>query len=162
MLLPVLVERWQQECCGGAFAIGDRVAWGLAFRLDDKTWPAPGELVTELEVEASRPEHSPIVLTAGPLTLYWSAPDEHAGTIQIRGVVYEDHHAGVPEDGIRIEGAVRRIRVLAPDLDGDHRLTDVGVSPKAFSRNEIGLLVDLEIDGQLRYDTTSRAGSASS
>lgn len=62
----------------------------------------------------------------------------------------------------KAEGGVRRIRVPAPNLDADYRLTDVRTSPRPFSRNEIGLLVDLELDGRLRYDATSRAGSASS
>ncbi len=147
MLLPVLVESWQLGCCGETFTVGDQVSWGLAFRPDDPTWPAPVELITELDAEANRPEHSPIVLTSGPLTLYWSAPDDHAGPLRIRGIVVEDHHAGVPEDGVRVEGTVRRIRSLSADSSGNRRLTDVQASTRAFRRHEQGFLVDLEIDG---------------
>jgi len=163
----VFVQGWQVECCGAAFSVGDEVSWGLAFTEADGGAVIDAEQLVELTVDAHRPAPtpskpwgSPVVLTVNGLTLYWSTPNEPAGRLVVRGMVLEDHHALVPEDGVRTAGVVRRIQLatqtfaLAAGAQSRRELTyrDVGACPISFRSakdgavltTEVGVLVDLE------------------
>jgi len=166
--LPVLVQGWQVECCGTSFSVGDVVSWGLAFIDQDGGSVIDAEQLVELTVDADRPAptpakpwDSPVVLTIGGLTLYWSTPNDHAGRLVVRGMVLKDHHALVPEDGVRTAGVVQRIQlatqtsVLAAGAQSrrERSYRDVGACPTSFLSakdgavltTEIGALVDLDI-----------------
>jgi len=76
-------------------------------------------------------------------------------------MVLEDHHALVPEDGVRTAGVVRRIQLATqtsalaagPQFRTQRTYRDVGACPRSFRSTkdgaglttEIGVLVDLEI-----------------
>ena len=150
------------------FLVGDEVSWGLAFTDEDAGAVLDAEQLVELSVDAHRPARTPstrwgslVVLTVNGLTLYWSAPNDHAGRLVVRGMVLEDHHALVPEDGARTAGVVRRIQLATqtsalaagPQFGTERTYRDVGACPRSFRSakdgagltTEIGVLVDLEI-----------------
>ena len=113
------------------------------------------------------PDRTHVRLRVGAAVLYWSAPEEVAGAVTVTGTVYEDHHAGVPEDFPANTGRVRRIRVESRDFTEDRPRSrewvyagpsasyrDVSRSPTRFDdltgdavgrRSETGVLVDLEV-----------------
>jgi len=111
------------------------------------------EQLVELSVDAHRPAPtpskpcgSPVVLTVSGLTLYCSAPNDHAGWLVVRGMVLEDHHALVPEDGVRTAGVVRRIQLATqssalaagPQSRTERTYRDVGACPRSFRSTRDG------------------------
>ena len=175
MLLPVSVESWQIECCWEPFRIGEHVHWRLMFVEQGRFAPEPEQQV-ELTAHAEpfswadgKYGRADIRLSMGVAVLYWSAPEFAAGAVTLLGSVWEDHHAGVPEDFPVTAAVIRRLRVESheyredpPHSGGWVRVgftasyRDVGVSPKWFAnlardigpaRATTGVLVDLEVTG---------------
>jgi hypothetical protein len=117
--------------------------------------------------EFGEQDRTDVRLRVGAAVLYWSAPEEVAGAVAVTGSVYEDHHAGVPEDFPATTGRVRRIRVESRDFTEDPPRSqtwvyagpsasyrEVSTSPTRFddltgnavhSRSETGVLVELEV-----------------
>jgi len=154
VILPVLVESLQLQCCGTPFAVGDRVAWTLRFL------PGAGAESETLEVLVE-PGASVVRLGGACLALRDDGP---SGTV--RGAVMEDHHGGVPEGHAATDGTVRRIRVVNREFvphpveprswvraDLPARYRDVRMTPHRYAfvqdgarmNHDTELLVDLEV-----------------
>jgi hypothetical protein len=154
VILPVLVESWQQQCCGTPFAVADPVAWTLRF----VPGAGAGSETLEVLVEAGA---SVVRLGGACLAL---RDGGRPGTL--RGAVLEDHHGDVPEGHPATDGTVRRIRVVNREFvphtveprswvraDGAPRYRDVRTTPHRYAFVQDGarmnqdteLLVDLEV-----------------
>jgi hypothetical protein len=113
-VIPVVVEDWQQSCCGAPFAIGNEVDWWLLFQ-DAATSDMPEEVPVELRLRSERDAASDRrVLRGAGLTAFasngGSLPE---GTFDACGFFYEDHHADCDPNLPTVHGTVRRIRQLA-------------------------------------------------
>jgi len=173
MLLPVSVESWQIECCWEPFRIGEHVHWRLMFVEQGRFEPEPEQQV-ELTAHAEpfswedgEQDRAGIRLCTAAAVLYWSPPEPITGAVTVVGSVWEDHHAGVPEDFPVTAAVIRRLRVETREYTEDPphsggwvrvgstaSYRDVSMSPKRFAGRaadigpacaETGVLADLEI-----------------
>ena len=117
MLLPVFVESWQIECCWEPLRIGQQVNWRLKF-VEQRRFEAEPEQQVVLTAHAEpfswengEQGMANIRLNMGAAVLYWWAPEFTAGAVTVVGSVWEDHHAGLPEDFPVTAGVIRRLRV---------------------------------------------------
>jgi hypothetical protein len=171
--IPVFVASWQIECCWEPPALGDLIAWHLAFVEESEQVDFRRGLV-QLEVTASSfdtPEpfegRWALQLDAPLLSLYWMAARRAVGLQRLTGLIHEDHHAEVPETLPATYGIVRRIQVeectfvssasdattwVPASVAPTYR--DVKVSPKWFrhgsltgaeTRSETGVLVEIDV-----------------
>ena len=168
---PVFVQDWQCECCGDAFALGDDVAWTLLFFAEPAV-SIPGEMFVEATVRLERMGQTDdgttgqIVRVGDEVPAWWAGGDPCPESV--RGVLMEEHHGGVPADLPPSHGIVRRIQLVtqeyrnvggvtweAASATAEYReLTstptgfDADLEPEGpLRRMQIGLLVDLEVDG---------------
>jgi hypothetical protein len=165
MVLPVLVESWQHECCGEDFAVGDTVAWRLllAGHLEGELgWPE--ELLVEFAAGGRRESGDLLIVTVEGGVQLAVDPSAVLGGAVVRGGLVEEHHGGVPDEVRPVEGVVRRLRVVrqrhrrergrewAP-VAGAVELYDVTEMPGAFRSfdpkaregwTELGAVADLE------------------
>jgi hypothetical protein len=125
LVVPVLVEGWQYECCGVAPAVGQQVAWRLVLR--DEDWP---DVAVDLPVDAAPlevgladewrglgndPGRDPVVARTDGLTVL--VPDARvlvAG--RMRGVLQEDHHVDAPTGLAVTTGTVERVYLVSRQL----------------------------------------------
>lgn len=128
--VPVFVSEWQQCCCGRAFALGGQVEWTLELGDAADAW-LPDGLAVSLTVDVgshSAPwqERFPTVIRRGELVAYWRAPIRVERDARVRGIFFEEHHGGVPDDLAATRGTVRRIRALwAPKQTRDEGRTRI-------------------------------------
>jgi Family of unknown function (DUF6578) len=163
----VYVDDWQLECCGDPFAVGDQVAWTLMVSVDHSL---PPEFLIEFdgEVEGTVSDGviSGCVARSGGVHAFVEDAQDAVGRIRVRGLLYEDHHVGIPDQIPRTRGTVRRIQVVTRPyvrIDGrswfprgdEVELRDVARSPDRFEgeavradlrMDETGLLVTLEVE----------------
>ena len=160
----MFIDSWQQECCGQPFGLGDRIEWTVGL-IDGRAQGWPDELLVDVRaVVREHPDPGPgidgSIVVAGDVQAWWDGPQPPGSSIELRGLLREDHH----ERGyVATPGTIRRIRVItqrrATAGDGASTpawsgwsATDVTRSPAAFrgpsgareDPREIGLLVDLE------------------
>jgi hypothetical protein len=173
--LPVFVASWQIECCWEPPAIGDVIAWHLAFVEAADHGDATGRGLVQLDVTGSLfgPQDEPfegrwaVQLDAPLMSLYWMASRRAVGPQRLAGFLHEDHHAEVPETLPATFGIVRRIeveeRIYVPSKPEPRSripiaepavYREVQVSPKWFGRRpltdaavvvETGVLVEIEL-----------------
>jgi hypothetical protein len=132
-VFPVVVDKWEIECCGSRFSIGDRVTWRLVHAPEAKV---PGELFVTLDASGRKPVRVALVAT-------W--------------------HGGGPEPtAAPVTGYVRRIRVFSQRMEitegrprrrlpvvSSTELVDTTECPLEFDddgdRSERGVVVDLQL-----------------
>jgi hypothetical protein len=174
-LLPVFVSAWQIECCWEPLAVGNLIAWHLAFvEESDQHDPSRRGLV---QLDASGVvfggQGEPfegrwaLQLDVPLMSLYWMAPRRAVGPQQLAGFIHEDHHAEVPETFPVTYVIVRRIQVEEREYvpsAADARTSvpsstpptyrEVETSPMWFARKplsgaavavETGVLVEIEL-----------------
>lgn len=147
----MLVEEWQQACCGRPFAVGEHVKWRLGLDTDNSLELPDGLLRTTNVVAGPmgtkwEGRHRALVRVGG-LTAEWYAPSPEQGAVTVRGYFTEDHHDGVPSDVPETVGKVMRMHVAyklsaplpsrTPDAgrdDGMTRLVPVESSLQATER----------------------------
>src|SRR3954465_12550953 len=100
---PVLLDVWQQQCCGDDFRVGDTVSWQLQALVPSADYSYPEEWLVEL---AAPPDGK--VVQNGRLGVF-ILPQS---TTPIRAVPHEDHHEGIPDEVAATTGTVERIRVV--------------------------------------------------
>ncbi len=103
------VQRWQLECCGTPFGVGDEVAWSLTLRPDMPGFEAVEVTLdgaTVVRVHASGAGREEVELHLGGVRAWWDGP---VGTR--RGVLAEERH-DQPAAKTATEGVVRRIRTV--------------------------------------------------
>ena len=123
-IVPVLVQEWQQTCCGDPFAVGSAVAWTLELR-DAAEALLPEEVAGSVAVRASvygsgeavEGRVPTLVRGDGGLVALWRAPLRYEGDTRVRGVFVEEHHGELPEDFEPARGVVRRVRALWEQYD---------------------------------------------
>jgi hypothetical protein len=167
---PVYLDAWQIECCGDAFPVGHTVAWTLVFVDDADAGPADAMFV-DLEPTGRRHAQAEsgaemVILSVGEVEVAtFGHAGEGAASGPLRGVLYEEHHGGVPASLRATRGVVRRLRVVSREcrledrswqpLAGTERLRDVDRVPDHFAalpespgrhRHETGVLADLELE----------------
>ncbi|WP_031466329.1 DUF6578 domain-containing protein [Sciscionella sediminilitoris] len=168
---PIMVEGWQIECCLTPPAVGDAVEWQLCWLTPE----AHGELAVQECVypeetpltPADSAEHEPgILLRSGGLSAWSLTPTL---PVHPRGYLSEDHHGWIPPEMPATQGIVREISVVTIEygrseqgrltgaVAGTSKRRPVTSSPKQFDaaelmdaniahpRNEIGILVDLDV-----------------
>ncbi|MFB9909292.1 DUF6578 domain-containing protein [Allokutzneria oryzae] len=166
-VIPVVVEDWQQQCCGDAFAIGDRVSWQLRYGEGSRELLQPAERVRLSLGAEPIPDSDGAHLSSGELHVFWSEPTAKNGLAEVVGVLTEERHDnfGIPPT----VGYVRRIRRLAmehrrefgtrvwhqqPGTEtfveawGSEAEVDTRADAPAdadVARRDVGLLVDLEV-----------------
>lgn len=172
MLVAVLVERWQIDCCGPRFGLGDVVAWKVLFSpLDDRFirgWPSDG--LIDLPARGwrqTREVDSGWVFDCATLApgIEVAYPHGTRPGDRLHGLLSEDHHAGAPDTLPAPRATVRRIRIATRELrlDGGMfsphgspvELTDVRHVPGRFNPDQavaadrrivtVGVLADIEI-----------------
>ena len=137
LVVPVVVEGWQYECCGEPPAVGLRVSWRL--QLDPDGWSG-ATVDLPVSVESVAPEAllewrglgnrvgaAPVLLRHRGLTVY--LPDDgllDGGTA--RGVLREDHHVDVPLGVPVTNGTITRVRLVSREYRARSRLTLIPVS----------------------------------
>lgn len=164
---PVVVQGWQQECCGDPFAVGDRVEWTLLV-LDERATPVPDELLVDVratvEGEVADEGVSALhVVTSDGLSAAWKGPLPPEGGLEVRALLQQEHHGEVPEGVPPTRGIVRRIRLITEAFEqraertwrptgAIDALRDVPESPDSFGSDfeqsglsQTGMLVDLEV-----------------
>jgi hypothetical protein len=125
---PVVIDDWQFQCCGEAFARGDAVGWTLelldaggGFYPEDWRVALDGELI-DVEGDAS-PEFrgsargadsygdasrlAKLAVRSGGLVV--ALPGSSA--LPVSGVLHEEHHGGLPEGMPTTRGIVEQIFV---------------------------------------------------
>ncbi|HEY0240274.1 MAG TPA: DUF6578 domain-containing protein [Friedmanniella sp.] len=137
LVVPVVVEGWQYECCGEPPAVGLRVSWRL--HLDPDGWSAaavdlpvsvesvPPEALVEWRALGNRVGAAPALLRHRGLTVY--LPDH--GLLdggRARGILREDHHVDVPLGVPVTDGTITRVRLVSREYRARSRLTLVPVS----------------------------------
>jgi hypothetical protein len=135
---PVVVDAWQQECCGKPFGVGDVVTWNLVLLPGEHAEPDSVEVVVtgRREAHASAGGAMVIVRTPeGPEVGIDTDPADRRDAY--RGRLHEEHHGGEPSGLVPTTGTVRRIRVNDRDLE---RI------PESFGHAP-GALVQLELSG---------------
>jgi hypothetical protein len=163
--LPVFVASWQIECCWEPPAVGDVIAWHLAF-VEESDQPEPARRGrVQLDVTASLfgDQGEPLEgrwalqLDAPLMSLYWMAPRRAVGPQRLVGYLHEDHHAEVPETLPATFGIVRRIQVEERTIvpgSAPPVYRDVSVSPKWFRggpfagdqrSSETGVVVEIQL-----------------
>jgi hypothetical protein len=120
-IVPVLVQEWQQSCCGEPFAVGDSVAWTLELR-EPADVALTAELAREVTVDAEPREGQsggrvPTLVRADGLVAFWRAPLRIEGQTRVRAVFIEEHHGELPDDIEPARGVVRRVRALWEEYD---------------------------------------------
>jgi hypothetical protein len=154
---PVVVSQWQHACCGEPFAVGDEISWKLAVLEADRTVGLREELaviaghVVGVDHTEQGDPAAIVEIDAG-VVVGWDGDRPVGDRIDVRGVLAQEHHGGVPDDLPATRGVVRRIRVVSWSYDarGEPKdipaeLRDVARSPSTWDRNEDGMLVDLDI-----------------
>jgi hypothetical protein len=163
--LPVFVASWQIECCWEPPAVGDLIAWHLAF-VEESDQPEPAlRGLMQLDVTASLfgDQDEPfegrwaLQLDAPLMSVSWMAPRYAVGLQRLSGYLHEDHHAEVAETLPATHGIVHRIQVeecTLPPSSAPPVYRDVRVSPKWFRRgplaggkrsSETGVLVEIDV-----------------
>jgi hypothetical protein len=152
LLVPVVVEGWQYECCGTPPAVGDRVTWRLV--LQQPPW-APASVDLPVSVEplpdgereqwerlGNDPGPDPVMARLGGLAvLVRDASRVSDG--RIRGVLQEDHHVVVPTGVPSTTGRITRVRLVSREyrqvprrslhaLPGTEELLDVPAAPPSL------------------------------
>lgn len=111
------------------------------------------------------PRGVPAVVRRGALSVHWNAPPPLPPTVELTGLLHEDHHGSIPEPVPRTRGTVRRVRLLSWRFELRDRtlqrvpatevLTDLERAPRWFTapideggpmRHAVGVLVDLAVD----------------
>lgn len=155
--LPVFVDSWQIECCGERFCVGDAVAWQLLF----------------LPVDGLKNDWRPDALIDMAPTAWRETREAGSGWVfdcatlgtgievalrqrpprpdRLRGLLYEEHHGGVPESLPATHATVRRIRLATRPVHfvgtvahpvGPLGLADVQRVPVRFNAEARGTMKD--------------------
>ena len=166
MRVPVLVDAWQQECCGTPFAVGGVVRWQLAAdrgwaarALDPQFRPRTLELLVEAVYGAAGDEPAGCLLVLGELQVFLDEdPPPALGELRTVGLLQRgpprraaaaaaghDRHRGERPHGApgtRRPGRARAGHVGAGSHvpRADRPLQDVG------GRDFTGFLVELDVD----------------
>jgi hypothetical protein len=159
---PVVVSEWQHECCGEAFAVGDEVCWKLAVLdaghsvgLRDELVTIAGHVIRVAHTGQGDPT-AVVELDLGGV-VDWSGAERVGTRVEVRGLLAQEHHGGVPDDLPATRGVVRRIRVITrpygasgEPLAAPAELREVARSPRTWNRSEgaptwveDGMLVEL-------------------
>jgi hypothetical protein len=167
---PVLVQDWQQECCGRPFSVGDRVSWTLVVMSDAaETW-LPTDAVTSISLTSTRDvagkDPLSVVRTGDGVVAAYGERVSVGERVVVRGAFMEEHHGGVPDDLPPTHAVVRRIRLLrqlfrnvrgrewapvagaidARDIDtAPVHFAGFGDEPQAPQHLETGVLVDIAV-----------------
>jgi hypothetical protein len=152
LVVPVVVEGWQYECCGEAPAVGRRVSWRLV--LQQTTWSAAAvDLPVVVEPLGDReheewerlgndPGPDPALARHGGLTVF--VPDVgRLGGGRIRGVLQEDRHVDAPTGVPSTSGTITRVRLVSRQcrrvsrrslhsVPGTEELIDVAAAPASL------------------------------
>ncbi len=143
MFVPVWIDGWQQQCCGGGFAVGDEVGWTLA--RGDHEWLGRvlGNAYPGFDLEHGRGSPRPggaggtaagwVALRRGRLAINvgWAedVPESDRRGSQTVRMLAEEHHAAWPAGVPETVGVVLRIRSVrcrfAPEAPGDEVLVVV-------------------------------------
>lgn len=163
LVVPVLVEGWQYECCGEPPEVGSRVSWRL--QLDLASWPA-ATVDLPVSVGSVAPEvlsgwcdlgnrvgDAPVLLRHAGLTAYLSDGGLLDGR-RARGVLREDHHVDVPLGVPTTTGTIERVRLVSHEyrpsgregwepVPGTEQLVEVAAAPPSLPYDAAapGLLV---------------------
>lgn len=128
----VFVISWQLEENGTILRLGQEVEWWLAFR--DASWWSlePAEhsqhltaLASPIAWQGQEINHFPTELSAGETTLYWDAPEQVQGEVQLIGSIHRDVGVDTPEDFPSSRGVIRRLRMETRRYTNTGRRWDV-------------------------------------
>jgi hypothetical protein len=140
---PVIVDQWQQDCCGEPFAVGDDVEWPLMV-LDHERAAVPDDLHADLRatVETVETRYGGLALrlvTPDGVSAAWSGEATDGETVQLRAVLVQERHGGVPDEIPVTHGTVRRIRVMTSVYERRGRVAWVptGERPELHDLSEI-------------------------
>lgn len=126
MRVPVLLDAWQQECCGTPFGVRDVVRWQLAA---DRGWSARalGSLLPPLELEltvqtvygVAGDEPPGCLLSLGGLQVFLGEdPPPSPGALRTVQLLVEDHHGALPVRLPATAGTVVGLREVHREYDG--------------------------------------------
>lgn len=158
LVVPVLVDGWQMECCGTPPSMGAEVSWRLDWAPQYAStlttgWllsarlhrlPLPGNDVwreAQPHTAGSIESTVPAVATSRGLSVYLAADVPLATQVTLTGVLHEDHHVDSPVETPMTSGLITRVRLVswAYELDrsarawrprdGSAELTEVSTAP---------------------------------
>lgn len=152
LVVPVVVEGWQYECCGEPPAVGDRVAWRLV--LQQPAWgeaavdlpvtvePLPAEEREEWRRLGNDPGPEPVLARVDGLTVF-VADGSRLSDGRLRGVLQEERHVDAPTGVPSTRGTVTRVRLVSREyrrvsdrslhsVPGTEELVDVQATPPSL------------------------------
>lgn len=165
MVIPVLLDDWQLECCGNPPKVGQRASWqlnwtpeyGRMLRTDLSlsarvtALPDPGEdawFSLPDPIDPSARESIPALATAGGVTVFVEAPKPPPEHVTLTGVLHEDHHVGVPPEMSTTTGTIQALWLVSWEYEEradawypireSARLHQVDRVPRWFSNEPTG------------------------